>query len=248
MDRSYWERIAPSYDEEIFDLLQNDKKALVRAELHKLASPDLTVMDAGCAIGKWLPVLSPAFKKVIAVDISAKNLSIAEKKYPLLKNVEYKRANFSGKLPALPACDVVICINALLTSSLPERKKFIAALSKVVKKNGTLILTVPSLESSMLTGIIGHQWKIDRALLDRKLKPAAALEKWKQLRQGNADIDNVPTKHFLREELELLFSQAGFRDLHFAKIEYDWTTEFRKPPVWLKEPRPWDWMMVAKKF
>jgi hypothetical protein len=34
----------------------------------------------------------------------------------------------------------------------------------------------------------------------------------------------------------------------FQKIEYNWDTEFIKPPKWLKEPRPWDWMVVARKL
>lgn len=61
-----------------------------------------TVIDIGCAIGKWLPVLSPAFKKVIAVDISAKNLEIAQQLYPKYKNVEYLRADMSGKNTKVP--------------------------------------------------------------------------------------------------------------------------------------------------
>ena len=73
MKRSYWEKIAPSYSEEIFDVLHNDKKALICSVIKKYASKKKTVIDIGCAIGKWLPVLSPAFKNVIAVDISAKN-------------------------------------------------------------------------------------------------------------------------------------------------------------------------------
>ena len=40
-----------------------------------------TVIDIGCAVGKWMPVLAPIFKTVKAIDISAKNLAIAEKKY-----------------------------------------------------------------------------------------------------------------------------------------------------------------------
>ena len=71
MKRSYWEKIAPTYGDEIFDVLHNDKKALIRSVIKKYASKNKTAIDIGCAIGKWLPVLSPAFKKVVAVDISA---------------------------------------------------------------------------------------------------------------------------------------------------------------------------------
>jgi 2-polyprenyl-3-methyl-5-hydroxy-6-metoxy-1,4-benzoquinol methylase len=78
MDRKYWEKIAPEYNEEIFDVLKQDKKGLIRKAILRYAGKEKTVLDAGCAIGKWLPVLSPLFKKVIAADISSKNLAIAE--------------------------------------------------------------------------------------------------------------------------------------------------------------------------
>ena len=61
MKRSYWEKMAPAYNEEIFDVLQNDKKGLIISAINKYASKRKTVIDIGCAIGKWLPVLSPLF-------------------------------------------------------------------------------------------------------------------------------------------------------------------------------------------
>ena len=70
MDRTYWEKIAPDYNEEIFDVLKNDRKGVIVSAIKKAASKNKTVIDIGCAIGKWLPILSPLFKKVYAVDIS----------------------------------------------------------------------------------------------------------------------------------------------------------------------------------
>ena len=121
MDRTYWEQIAPDYNEEIFDVLHNDKRELIRSAIMKLASPRKTVIDAGCAIGKWLPVLSPNFKKVIAADISARNLDIAKKKYPAFKNVDYLRVDMSARNIKIPRADVVVCINAILTSSVKKK-------------------------------------------------------------------------------------------------------------------------------
>ncbi|HSU27139.1 MAG TPA: class I SAM-dependent methyltransferase [Chitinophagaceae bacterium] len=248
MDRKYWERIAPVYDDEIFDLLKNDSKSLVRKAIRKLSSPSHVVNDIGCGIGKWLPLLSPAFKKVNAIDISAENLRIAAATYPQFKNVKYIRANMSSPaVTSLPKSDLVICINAILTGSLPQRSRFFKTMAAAVKNGGSLVLTVPSLESSMLTSIIGHQWKIERDLLSPAVNKNKALHKWNNLQQGNADIDNVPTKHYLKEELQLLLSRLGFTGIEFKKIEYDWDTEFLVPPSWLKDPRPWDWLVVCRK-
>ncbi len=247
MKRTYWEKMAPSYNEEIFDVLQNDKKALIRSVINKNASPKKTVIDIGCAIGKWLPVLSPAFKKVVAVDISAKNLEIAAQLYPQYKNVEYRRADMSGRSTRLPACDFGICINAILTPLQKDRTKFFHSLSSCIKKGGRIVITIPSLESWLLTSIIQQQYKIDKQLFPVTKNAKEALRKWNNIRQGNADIDDVPHKHYLKEELQLLLGTEGFTAEEFQKIEYNWDTEFVKPPAWLKEPKPWDWMVVAKK-
>ncbi len=248
MDRNYWEKIAPAYNEEIFDVLHNDKKELIRSAIKKFSSKRKTVLDIGCAVGKWIPVLSPLFKKVYALDISAKNLEIARNNYASCSNVIYLRSDMSDGKSNIPRCDIAICINAILTDSLKKRTVFFWALPRCLKKGGHLILTVPSLESSLLTRIINNQFRIERSGLNKKLSAENALEKLKHLQQGNVDIDNVPTKHYLKEELQYLLKNEGFQIKDIRKIEYNWATEFNDPPKWLKDPYPWDWMVVAQKI
>lgn len=247
MDRTYWEKIAPEYNTEIFDVLKNDSKGTIVSAIKKLASKNKSVIDIGCAIGKWLPVLSPLFKKVHAIDISKENLEIAKKIYPDLTNVEYGRIDMSDHKTKMPLCDLGICINAILTDSLKKREIFFANLKKCIKKNGYLILVIPSLESSMLASIIRQRWDPDKDAND-VIKKNASGRQLKNILQGNAEIDSVPTKHYLKEELQLLLANEGFRTEDFKKIEYEWDTEFLKPPKWLKQPKPWDWMVVARKL
>jgi len=248
MERSYWEKIAPDYNEEIFDVLQQDKKGLIKKELRKIADPGASIIDIGCAIGKWLPVLSPLFKKVLAIDISAKNVAIAKKHFPHLPNIEYDRVDMSSPNYSLEGFDAALCINAVLSDSLIKRQRFFHNINKSLKATGHLVMVVPSLESWLLTHIIQQQWKIDRKLFDRKLNSSTAARRYKDLLQGNAEIDNVATKHYLGEELDLLLRREGFEILTRKKISYDWHTEFVAPPAWLQQPQPWDWMVVAKKL
>ncbi len=246
MDRSYWEKIAPEYNTEIFDVLKNDRKKVIISSIKQFASQKKNVIDIGCAIGKWLPVLSPDFKKVYAVDISIENLNIAKKLYPEFENVEYGRVDMSDARLKIKKCDVAICINAILTGTQHKRNIFFSNLKKCVKKNGNLILVIPSLESAMLTSIIRQRWNPDKDATDFISKKKSK-EQLKNLLQGNTSIDGVPHKHYLKEELQLLLNNEGFVVEIFQKIEYRWDTEFLKPPKWLKEPRPWDWMVVAWK-
>ena len=246
MDRNYWEKIAPEYNAEIFDVLKNDSKGIIVSAIRRFSSKEKTVIDIGCAIGKWIPVLSPSFKRVYAIDISIENLNIAQNLYPEFKNVVYARADMSNLKAKIRQCDFGICINAILTDSLKKRNIFFTNLKKCIKKNGHIVLVIPSLESSLLTSIIRQRWNSDKDA-DSYIRKSKKSQQFKNILQGNAEIDNVPTKHYLKEELELLLSNEGFVVKEFHKIEYDWTTEFLKPPKWLKKPRPWDWMVLAGK-
>lgn len=247
MDRKYWETIAPKYETEIFDVLRNDTSGSIVAAIEEMASPDKTVIDIGCAVGKWLPVLAPKFKTVIAADISAKNLQIAKEKYPEYDNVEYSRMDFSANELTVTPCDTAICINAILTDSLEKRINFFQALSLCINAGGELVLVVPSLESKLYANIIADRWNVDDAGNDILPVGKLATQKISNIRQGVTDIDNVPTKHYLKEELELLLMLEGFEVNLVKKINYGWNTEFHKPPKWLKGPYPWDWMCTARK-
>lgn len=247
MDRKYWETMAPKYDDEIFDVLRNDTSGLIVKAIEEMSSPDKSVIDIGCAIGKWLPVLSPLFQHVIAADISAVNLQIAKEKYPQFSNVEYQRMDMSADDLTVTPCDTAICINAILTDSLEKRINFFQSLSLCLHKEGSLVLVVPSLESKLYANIIADRWNVDDAHEDEKPAGKIAVRQATNIKQGVTEIDNVPTKHYLREELELLLTLEGFDVHRIEKINYGWNTEFHKPPKWLKGPYPWDWMCTAKK-
>lgn len=187
------------------------------------------------------------FKKVLAVDISAENLRIAKNNFPQLQNVAYERADMSKPTVPFRRFDVALCVNAILTDSLKKRNNFFHNIHRSLKKQGHLVLVVPALESWLLTRIIQHQWQIDKKLFRSRISAPLARKRYAGIQQGNVEIDDVTTKHYLREELELLLQRQGFTVLQRRKINYDWRTEFIKPPAWLKEPQPWDWMILAQK-
>lgn len=247
MDRKYWERIAPNYNEEIFDVLQNDKSGKIVAAIEQTASKEKTVTDIGCAVGKWIPLLATAFKHVIATDISATNLELAKEKCKHYTNVDYVRMDMSADTLTVTPCDVAICINAILTDNLKKRINFFQSLNLCLNAGGNLILVVPSLESKLYTNIIANRWNVDDDHKEKIESADKAFALAKNIKQGVTDIDNVPTKHYLKEELELLLMLEGFIVERIEKINYTWKTEFTNPPKWLKEPYPWDWMCVAKK-
>ncbi|NCT76045.1 MAG: class I SAM-dependent methyltransferase [Chitinophagaceae bacterium] len=248
MERKYWEKMAPAYDDEIFDVLKNDRKGLIRSALEQRGCARKSVIDVGCAVGKWLPLLADNYGRIEAVDISSGNLAIARQRYGAIKKITFSRSDMSKGVTPYKGFDVALCVNAVLTDSLKKRIRFFSNLHACLRKEGTLILVVPALESWLLTRIIQHRWKIDKKLFAGSISDKTAADRYHGIQQGNAEIDQVATKHYLADELILLLQQEGFKPEQPAKLEYDWSTEFIKPPEWLDSPRPWDWLVIARKI
>ncbi len=247
-EESHWTRIAHSYEQEIFDVFKSDKKKKLPLYFNKYANADHVAIDLGCGIGKAFPFLSPAFRKVHAVDISDKCLDIAANDQ--YSNIQFQKADLTDPDLKLPSADFAFCCNVLL---LPDLQKNIAILRnayKVLKKNSAAVFVVPSLDS-----ILFYAWRLIEwykmegvnpdEIPDSELSYFSGSKR--DIFQGMIRIDGVTTKHYSHPELEVIFRDAGFRILNIDRIEYEWTTEFAEPPKWLKDPYPWDWLVEVVK-
>lgn len=115
-----------------------------------------------------------------------------------------------------------------------------------MKRGGHLLLVVPSLDSALLATFRHTQWNL-RTGHDPGHAQRLAAGNTKGIEHGIVHLEGVPTKHYLREELEALHTARGFAVEAIEKIEYPWNTEFDNPPRWMREPYPWDWFVVARK-
>lgn len=240
----HWNRIAHSYDDEIFDVFRSDKEKKLPVYFDKYANKDHVAIDLGCGIGKAFPYLSPAFKKVLAVDISDKCLDIAANdQYP---NIEFRKADLTDPDLKLPTADFGFCCNVLL---LPDLDKNIAMLHnahRALKKNAAAVFVIPSLDSMLF-----YAWRLIEWNKKEGVKPSDIPDSEfsyfsgskRDIFQGLIRIDGVITKHYSHPEIEVIFRDAGFKIRNIDRIEYEWTTEFADPPLWLKEPYPWDWLV-----
>jgi hypothetical protein len=60
----------------------------------------------------------------------------------------------------------------------------------------------------------------------------------RSVRDGVVETGGTPTKHYLREELELLLPELGHEICSIEKVQYHWNTEFDKPPSTMIAPYP----------
>lgn len=247
MNEQDWDDVATTFEEEIFNVPENDTKGLITEAIERLASSEATATDLGCGVGRTLPLLSRNFAHVQAVDVSSQCLAVAERACAECNNITYVHADLSNDRNGYPATNVVLCINTLLNASITVREPLFDRTCRSVKRGGHLVLVVPALGSALLTAYRRLQWN----LRDGMSPEQAQLEAAKNdagIEHGIVQIDGVPTKHFLREELEASLLARGFAVDTMEKLEYGWDTEFTAPPRWMKAPYPWDWFVVAKRM
>ncbi len=251
MKRAYWDQVAGNYETEIFSVAAQDRAGRVRRVLTRYGRGAATVSDIGCGIGHFLPLLAARFAQVLAVDLSPRCLARARARHAALTNVRYVARDLSAPGTRLPAADLVLCVNALLTPALAVRHRFLDNLCRSVRRGGHLVLVVPSLESALLTNARLIEWNRRNGL-----GPSAAARSGfndrladvtRRLHEGVARIDHVETKHYLAEELAFLLADRGLVVCETTKIEYPWRTEFTNPPRWMRAPYPWDWLVVARR-
>lgn len=247
MDKAYWNRIGSDYNTEIFDAYKEDRNGKLIATIRKYGNPMHTAIDFGCGTGKALPYLSPAFKKVLATDISSELLS-QSKDLPY-KNVTFKQADLAKPIK-LPPADFAFCCNVAILPDLEKNMGIIRNVQKALRVSGSAVFVLPSLESALFSAWrLVDQYKREGVPLNKI--PKSELSYFdggkKELLKGLVRISGVATKHYLQPEIEALFADVKLPLKKIDKLEYNWTSEFADPPKWMGKPYPWDWIVECRK-
>ncbi len=244
----HWNALAPSYNDEIFDVFKNDRNKVLQHFFKRHGNPNHRAIDFGCGLGKAFPYIAPLFKEILAVDISDELLSVAKSRP--FKNIHFQQADLAMPDVDLEPSEFVFSCNVIMLPEIQRNEIMIGNIQRALKKGGHCVVVVPSFES-----IFYSSWRLIQ--MYRK-KGVAAQDipsdefdyfkaKKRRVIQGIMFIDGVPTKHYMEPELKILFSQAGLTVTAIEKVEYSWNSEFDTPPDWMKEPYPWDWLIECTK-
>lgn len=250
MSAQIWDTVATSFDDEIFNTLASDRNNIIRSHIERFSSPDLDACDFGCGVGRYLPLLARKFKAVCAVDISKKCLAVAERNCASLDNVSYWKLDLSTNHSKLDKFDFAISINALLDPSLRKRRAALETIFQHLKPKGHLVVVAPSLESALFSTSRLFDWRLKTNNARKNgfaIKLGAKDARTVDVARGVLNLDGWLEKHYLKEELLVALQEVGFEVQHFEKVEYSWTCMFDKPPRWMKDPYPWDWLATCRK-
>jgi SAM-dependent methyltransferase len=247
-EEKHWDKIGAHYDEEIFDVFKSDRKNILPKYFKKHANKNGIAIDFGCGTGKSFEYISPLFKRLVAVDISNELLEQAKKRP--FNNIDLKQFDLTNQNLVLPKADFAFCCNVAMLPEIEKTHTIIRNIQKSLKPGGTAMLVLPSLDS-----VLYSSWRLieiyKKEGIDVNDIPDSEFHYLKASRrrlvEGIIYIDDVPTKHFMRPELDVVFAAVGFTLTKVDKVEYAWDTELTSPPKWLKEPYPWDWLVECKK-
>lgn len=249
-DRIVWDKNADTYEEDVFNVYENDTKGVIKRYVKNHANKELSVIDFGCGIGNALSLLSPLFGQITAVDISRKCIDRAREVAP--ENVTFKRMDLALGRVDLPMTDFLICSNVAISGNNKRNYRILANALSLLNKNGTAIFVLPAFESMSLSTwrLIDWNNKEGVKISDIPQSELAHLkpEYAREIEDGIVYIQDAPTKHYKLPELFRLFHDSSFQIQTIEKVEYDWATELNSPPKWIKEPYPYDWMVEVKRI
>lgn len=247
-ERDHWNKIAPDYNDEIFNVFASDRKGILSKYLKRHARKSGSAIDFGCGNGKAFPLLVPAFRHVLGLDISTGLLKQAKARG--YSNVTLRQADLTRKQLKLNAADFVFCCNVIMFPDLAKNRIAFKNVAQSLKPGGTALLVLPSLDSALFSS-----WRLidiyEREGVSAEEIPTHEFHYFKgskrSIIQGIVHIDGVPTKHYSASELEVILPESGLTITALEKIEYEWNSELADPPGWLKAPYPWDWLVECRK-
>ena len=247
-EEAHWDKIAPGYDDEIFDVFRSDKNKLLPTFFKKHGNKNHQAIDFGCGTGKAFPFLSPAFANVMAIDISAECLATARGRK--FSNIKFQQADLTKRNLKFPAADFLFCCNVVMLPEIEKNRDMFKNIHKALKPGGHAVVVVPSMES-----IFYSSWRLLEWYRKEGTKPELVPDSElayfsaskRRLVDGIMHIDRVATKHYTEPELQVVVSECGLTVTAIERLNYEWNTEFPSPPAWMKAPYPWDWLIECKK-
>lgn len=260
----YWDGMAKIYDSEIFNSMQEDRGRIILREmdsavrrLQKQGVDEITALDLGCGVGKWVPALALRCSKVYACDVSQKLLDVASQTLRRFRIVNVTLAHIDlaelgsdaallSELGCQKTGNIVACANVLISPDEATRQRIFARVWGALAKGGTLLLLVPSVESAVRVRearqLHGEKLLGKDDLGDHKPYPEDEL-------RNIYRCGGVRTQHYTKETALTMVREVGFTNAHIEKVEYSWDVEFSGNTSRLarSDIYPHDWLVVAEK-
>lgn len=219
MDVNYWNGLANTFSDAVFEVTERDHGGVIRKTAKRLGGKNKKAIDFGCGAGASTRAIASFFGRVTGVDFSEKLLAVARKN-TRANNIDYRRVDLTEMNPQSMRCDVAFCFNVLLSPDEKLRRAIAENVVKSIRRGGAGVFIVPSLESELRS----YQVALDCQTRDgfARAKAAKELDNSAQrdvisLSQGIVNLGGAATKHFLQDELAELLAHFGLKDVSLSR-------------------------------
>jgi len=120
-----WDRVAGSWDEHIMSSLHENVNGSIAALIAATAVSHRSILDYGCGVGGYLPLLSACFDQVVGVDYSARCVEQAQAQTRELPNVRVHTVKQFARPGSGGPFDAVLMANVLLHPRPPVRARIL---------------------------------------------------------------------------------------------------------------------------
>ncbi|MBK1878768.1 class I SAM-dependent methyltransferase [Pelagicoccus mobilis] len=196
----------------------------------------------GCGIGKFTPLLAQAFAQVNACDWAETALKQAEASCSEFDNTTFQRLDLSNDRVPFEPVDFAICINVLIMPSFDDRMRAWRTVTNQVNQGGTLLLVVPSHESTQMEYYRDIESRLDMGDSCREATEACAPANAtvEDLQQGIFSCQGTRMKYYLRDELIMLLNGLELDVREIKRIQYAQDEASGSPATW-------DWLIMAQR-
>lgn len=253
MKRAYWDRLAESYSERVFEITSYDRNGVLAGVAAALSRPAGVAADFGCGVGATTRLLAPSFGRVIGIDFSPKLLAEARRR-TRSDNVEYLEADLASREELGIAADVGFCVNCLISPSFDNRSRIVRQVARCLRPRARAAFVVPSFESVLRTYQAMVRLDVEagarRQAASKRIAALAAREIL-AADDGIVAIGGEPTKHYLGDEIVQFLEDADFSVDRLDRVEYAWEVELdadmQGGTAVLGRRTPWDWLVLGKR-
>jgi len=244
-----WDALADDFSTRVLEISECDIDGVIAATAKRLGGARKSATDFGCGAGGVTRLVAPYFKTVTGVDFSPKLIGAAQTRTKP-KNIEYAVSDLTAAGAMDFPCDVGFCVNVLIGADEKDRDCIARNVIANIKRGGAGVFVVPSLESVMRAYQVGLQIGVQCGVSSKAA--AAKINHWVNdevvsLPQGLIEMGDVPTKHFLQDEIAELLTARGLQNIKVSRVSYPWREALDDVPRNFKAAPPWDWMAVGVK-
>jgi SAM-dependent methyltransferase len=254
MNRTYWDRLASRYSDEVLEITTIDIHGRLARTAAAFGARHAVAGDFGCGVGATTRAFAPHFERIVGIDFSPKLLAEAERRTSD-DNVSYVLTDLASDEPPDFRVDAGFCVNCLIAPHYETRIRIARTVARTVRRGGPVAIVVPALESALRTyqalvrldmadGCERREglWRVD-AVANREVRSIA---------DGIVTTGKEPTKHYLGDEIVEFAAEAGLKVERLERVEYPWRDEIElgrigaRTRAALGKGAPWDWLVVAR--